>query len=490
MKKHVLTLLAVISISAVYAQLPSKKWEGIFKNTTGATYFEDIDLTRDGNYVAAGYTSGSLAKALAVKINADGEEIWKKDYAGNTRSQFNSVATMKDGNIAAVGITFRSGYSDNNVYVVKINPDNGEVIWEKSFGGTSQEYAFSVSAVADGGIIVGGATSSTDGDISGALGNLDAWVLKLDTNGELEWSKILGGENNDQVNKIEETSDHGFILTGYKSPCCHYYADKSLNTDIYVAKLSATGAVEWDKIISGSSYEIGKDIIQTSDGGYLLGAEVWSNDGDFNYNAGVYDTWAIKLETDGTIEWKKWVTGSSNGDYATGVAEVSDGYFIAGYTIDNYTLDRLTTISKYNLDGTFNKSVTVADSAYSSVTRIKAIPSGSFVYAGRMGKNNSSAQAYVAKYGEDNPPVMIATSITNATTHDNPVTVYPNPASDVLHVSLTNPSEIKITDLLGETILIQKGIAGNNVINISHIHAGLYTLHTENGPAKKVLIAQ
>ncbi len=488
MKKYLLTLLAAISISSVYAQFPSKKWEGIYKNTSGYTHFEDVDLTQDGNYVAVGYTTETFAKAFVVKINAEGEEIWRKDYAVSNISYFRSVATMKDGNIAAVGNIRHSG--DNNFYIVKINSENGDVIWEKSFGGTSGDNAHSVSAVSDGGIIVGGETASTDGDISGALGNLDGWVIKVDADGDLEWSKIVGDGNNDMVYKIIETSDHGFILTGQKSPCCHFYADKSLYTDVYVVKLSSTGSIEWDKTLSGSNYEIGRDIISTSDGGYLLAAESWSSDGDFNANAGYYDTWLIKLETDGDIEWKKRVVASVNGDYATGVAEVSDGYFMTGYTINNYTLNRLTTISKYNLDGTFNESKTISDSAYCSPTRIKAIPSGSFVYVGRKGKDYTFSQAYIAKYGEDNPPVNTATSVSDAILNENVLAVYPNPASELLNVSLTNPSEIKINNLLGETVLTQKGTTGNNQINVSHISPGLYTLSTGSGLTQKVLIEQ
>jgi hypothetical protein len=486
MNRYLLTLLSCITFSLGYSQFPAKKWDSLITSASGKVYLEDVAITNDGNYVAAGYDLTNPTKAFVVKMSADGEELWRKVYDGNYRSQFFSITILKDGKIVAAGQTYSNGSNDNDFYIVKLNPSNGDIIWEETFGGTGEDYAYSVNAVSDGGLIVGGTTNSTNGDITTTYGNFDAWILKLNTNGELLWSKSLGGENNDEVKKIQETSDNGFILTGQKSPCCHYYADKSFNTDIYVAKLSSTGAVEWEKLISGNNYEMGKDIIETSDGGYLLGADVRSYDGDFEYNAGIYDAYIIKLDAEGDIEWKKY-RATSDGDYVTGVAEVSDGYFMLSHTIDSYNPNTNSVVSKYTLEGNFVQSITVSDSLYSPSAALKAIPTGSFIYVGRSG-NIYKAYGYIAKYGDDNPAVI--TSTLSKATINEALRVYPNPATSNLNVPLTTPSSIRVVNIMGETVFTVNGESGTNIIQTSSLTPGIYQIITDNGPAQKVVIGQ
>ncbi len=183
-----------------------------------------------------------------MKVDINGDTLWRKDYSGsNSSSVFYSIATAKDGNIIAAGGTYIirdlsiSSKGGSDLYVVKVNSINGEILWQSLYGGSKEDYATSVSATSDGGCILGGYTNSNDGDITGAKGYEDAWILKLDADGEVEWSIILGDTKGDRVTKVRETSFSGFIFIGYKSPTDNFYADPYYATNMYVAKLDQSG---------------------------------------------------------------------------------------------------------------------------------------------------------------------------------------------------------------------------------------------------------
>jgi len=488
--------MAVVAGHLCFGQIPDLNWDRYYAQPQ--QNFEAVDLTHDGKYIIGGSSKGQYTKnAMIMKVDTNGDTLWRKDYSGsNSSSVFYSIASAKDGNIFAAGsssvirdldINSKGG---NDLYVAKVSSTNGEILWQKLYGGSNEDYGFSVSATSDGGCIVGGLTNSFDGDITGAKGSEDAWILKLDAEGELEWSIVTGDTKGDRVTKIRETSDKGFICTGYQSPTDNYYADPYYATNMWVAKLSQSGEILWEKILEGNNYDKGKDIQETSDNGFILCGESNSNGGDFNYTTGQYDMWIIKMDENGEVQWKNRY-GSADGDYPFAVGETSEGYVMIGHSIGSYTLDYWVTILTYDKeDGTNTKWKFVSDSSYCTVTDMKIIPSNSFVYVGGKGGSYSKAQAYFAKYGEDNPPIVATTSINPQQNSGYISSIYPNPAVDELTIILSQKSELSIVNLLGEVVYTEKGETGLNKVSLTRFSPGIYYVTTGTGKAQKFVISQ
>lgn len=253
--------------------------------------------------------------------------------------------------------------------------------WQASLGGTWWDQASEMVATSDGGFIAAGITSSQDGDVSGHHGDVDIWVVKMDSNGGLQWSKCLGGSQGEGCGGIEETSDGGYIVLGSTSSndgdvsASSGFGDmwfvKLSNTGtiqweeaigtgipifvsgysvhqlddggfvgvgqtgtghILVTKLSSTGALEWNLSLVGNSNESPSDIIQASNGDLLLVGHTGSNDSTFPGNHGSLDIFVTRISSLGNVLWTKLYGGS---DYDNGYRiekRSLGGYNVLGWT--------------------------------------------------------------------------------------------------------------------------------------------------------------
>lgn len=208
-----------------------------------------------------------------------------------------------------------------------------DIEWSYKFGGSGTDYWPDVAATADGGSIFAGQSNSQDGNITDPIGGYDIVLLKQDADGEIEWQKNLGGTQNEASGRVRQTSDGGFILTGTtKSNDNDVSGLHGTYYDMWVAKLSGSGGIEWQTCLGGSHTEDGMDIRQTSDGGYIVAGNTRSTDGDVTDRVGgTYDAWVVKLNSTGGIEWQTCVGRDGEGEMANSVVQASDGdYIIAG----------------------------------------------------------------------------------------------------------------------------------------------------------------
>jgi hypothetical protein len=207
--------------------------------------------------------------------------------------------------------------------------------WQKCLGGSLQDLAFSIQHTSDGGYIVAGNTGSNDGDVSGNHGPHDIWVVKLDSTGDLQWQKCLGGSVTDLGRCIQQTSDGGYIVAGYTSSIDGDVSGNHGSTDYWVVKLSATGDLQWQKCLGGTYYDYAHAIQQTTDGGFIVAGYTNSNDGDVSGNHASDDYWVVKLSGTGELQWQKCLGGYDD-DEARAIQQTTDGgYIVAGYTKSN-----------------------------------------------------------------------------------------------------------------------------------------------------------
>lgn len=311
--------------------------------------FDAIELSTDG-YVAVGYTrsaGGDVSNYIGgsfdfwvVKLDFDGELVWEKTFGGSSTEIAHSVAEAIDGSgyvIAGYSSSSNGDLTGNNgnndYWIIKVDPD-GNLLWQKNYGGSSLDRAEEVIATSDGGYIINGRTASGNIDVVGYNGGNDFWVIKLDANGNLEWQHPLGGSSTELGYGITETSDGGYAACGYSRSTNGDVSTNNGGTDFWIVKLSSTGSIQWESSYGGTSTDIAYGIGQDDDGNYLVGGITRSNNtGDVTgFNGGTDDFWGIKLNSTGGLIWQKTV-GGSNRDIALGARSDRDGnLLIQGYS--------------------------------------------------------------------------------------------------------------------------------------------------------------
>jgi len=331
-----------------------------WQKTLGGSGYDvavSIQQTSDGGYIVAGFTSSNDGNvsgnhggedAWIVKLDGNGNIQWQKALGGSDGDRAHSIQQTSDGGYIVAGYTesndgdvsgWHEGYDDGgnplpDYWVVKLD-GNGNIQWQKALGGSEGDEALSIQQTSDGGYIVAGETYSNNGNVSGNHGGEDAWIVKLDRDGNIQWQKSLGGSNDDWAKSIQQTSDGGYIVAGRTKSNDGDVSENHGGKDAWIVKLDSSGNIEWQKALGGSSYDVALSIQQTSDGGYIVAGYTESNDGDVSENHGWYDCWIVKLDKDGNIEWQKSLGGSKE-DIALSIQQTSDGgYIVAGYTESN-----------------------------------------------------------------------------------------------------------------------------------------------------------
>ncbi|TKK65547.1 hypothetical protein FC093_19715 [Ilyomonas limi] len=205
-------------------------------------------------------------------------------------------------------------------------------------GGNEDDQFSSMYLTKDGGLIVNGTSNSniSDQKTQNSRGNGDYWIVKLDSAGNIQWDKTIGGTDYDGLTDLQQTSDGGYILGGLSYS--NKSGDKTENrkskdsySDYWIVKLDAAGSIEWDKAFGGTQTDFFESLQQTADGGYILGGASFSNKShEKSQNSrGLIDYWIIKLDVAGNIQWDKTI-GGNNTDFLRTLQQTSDGGYILG----------------------------------------------------------------------------------------------------------------------------------------------------------------
>jgi hypothetical protein len=322
--------------------------------------------TPDGGYVMFGDTysndgdvgcnHSSNGDWWLVKTDSLGNILWTRCYGGTHKETASQLIYANEGGYVMTGKTgsVDGDISHNNgqydVWVVKVDWE-GELVWERTFGGSRFDWANGIGLTTDGGYIIGAGTGSSNGDVN-CFDSLPsdwskAWVLKLDSEGQLQWQNCYGGYYSDVVVDILQTSDGGYVFLGQISSgdgdidCFHGTPGNSNTQDMWVVKLDVTGEMEWNRCLGGSNFDVPRFIRPMDDGGYLIGGNTTSRNGDVNCNQSLPGTHTVilyKLTTQGEIEWTKCL-GSQVDNSLFSIHIYSDYHFLLGATTRTNGID-------------------------------------------------------------------------------------------------------------------------------------------------------
>lgn len=271
--------------------------------------------------------------AWVIKLNSAGNLQWQKALGGTKSDAAGSIAKTNDGGfiIAGSSSSFDGDLTNNfgitDVWVVKLDA-TGNILWQQSYGGNANDIAESIRQTTDGGYIIGGVTESSSFNVVAPSSNPDYLVMKIDANGQLLWRKTFGGSNIDMAEAVVETPDAGFAIVGTTFSNDNDVTGYKGNGDIWLLKLNANGDLLWQKTLGGNAGEYGTDIINTQDGGLAITGRTNSSNGDVTQNFGGQDAWIAKLSSTGSVIWQRSI-GNTMNQVAKSIIEDTDGSFVA-----------------------------------------------------------------------------------------------------------------------------------------------------------------
>jgi hypothetical protein len=279
---------------------------------SGDNWGYSVQQTSDGGYVVMGSTSSYGAGNLdvwLVKTDASGNKVWDKTLGGIDYEEGNWVQQTSDGGYIIAGWTDSYGAGHEDVWLVKTDA-SGNRVWDKTFGGVSWDEGFSVQQTSDGGyIVVGLTTPESDG------GFADAWLIRTDALGNKVWDRTFGWILNDYGYSVQQTSDGGYVILGVTED------NGSGGHGIWLIKTDTSGNKVWDKTFGETSLDEGRQVQQTSDGGYIITG-----------TAGGHNVWLIRTDADGNEVWDRTFGGTREDNGYSGQRTSDGGYVVAGYT--------------------------------------------------------------------------------------------------------------------------------------------------------------
>ena len=246
-----------------------------------------------------------------IKTDFQGNEDWNQTFGGGNYDRGNSVQQTNDGGYIITGEISSSGNGSSDVLLIKTD-HKGNKEWEHTFGGVDYDRGYSVQQTRDGGFIIAGSTRSNGDSYD------DLWLIKADSQGNEEWNRTFGGGYIDIGHFVYETTDNGYVITGYTQS----YGNGS--RDLWLIKTDSQGNEEWNETFGDSFVDFGKSVQQTIDGGYII---TGSKGTDYHS-----DIWLIKTDAQGNKEWNQ-LFGGVDYDFGNFVCQTNDnGYIITGHT--------------------------------------------------------------------------------------------------------------------------------------------------------------
>ncbi|WP_179344497.1 autotransporter outer membrane beta-barrel domain-containing protein [Winogradskyella ursingii] len=308
-----------------------------------------IIQTNDGGYAVLGTSNSNdndvsgnsgMQDFWLAKLDVSGNLVWQTSYGYQGSDTGTSVIQTNDQGFLILGVldvtasggegnTQRnnSRHAGGDYWALKLDA-SGNIEWSKYFGGNFTDSPQAAVQTIDNEFIIVGGSDSEDTDISGNIGSYDFWVIKISSTGDLIWEKSYGGDQIDEAWAIVKEEDGNFVIAGDTRSSTNDVGNNQGAADIWLIKISPNGDLIWENTIGGTSFDVSRALVKTTDNGFLLAGSSRSSDKDVSENQGQNDAWIVKVNANGNLLWEKNV-GGSDIDFLYGIAQLNDDSIIA-----------------------------------------------------------------------------------------------------------------------------------------------------------------
>ena len=471
-KLHIFLSILIFVYGKTNAQ--SVKFEKIFGGND-YDYAYSVTQTFDRGYVVAGSTSSQgygSTDAYVLKTDSLGNVLWQRYFGGINIDRFYSVTETPDSGLVMAGYTNSLGAGGYDMLVVKTNK-LGVVEWEKYYGGSNWDFAYSICSTNDGGYAIAGGTYTF------GKGNEDFYLVKVDALGDTLWTKTYGGNNEDEAKSIKQTSDGGLIIAG------HTKSFGDIESDFYIVKTNDMGDTTWTYTYHGAQADYAYDVIEDNTGSFLVAGKSKS------IGNGNFDGLIIKISSAGIAEIMPPYCGDN-----TGGAD-DDGFHsiclnqysrmaVVGYTYSfgwGFGTDDITMYVTNPYNGYQYRSF--GGNRKETGHCVKNTHDGGYIICGNSSSySNNFEHMYLIKTDSNGVSSgnisSVNTFISSKINPKETVKIYPNPANDYFNIDLysTNNSfsSIEITSITGQVVQVIDINNANDILQVStqDIENGIY----------------
>jgi hypothetical protein len=364
--------------------------------TAGMDYAHDIVATDDGGFVIAGHTDNNPAivrDAILAKVDGSGNVVWQDLYGGYSFAWANAITATNDGGFVVAGQIAALEDPPGDAHVFKV-ADDGAVLWQKRVGGDGWDYAADIVTTSDDGYIVAGNTEPLD-----VTTDRNILLFKVDDDGNLIWQKTYGNNHYAWANALTPTSDGDLIVVGHIAEVWDW------EHQFYILRINADGNLIYEKMVYTEIGESCQDIVPTNDNGFVIlgrashfDETLWGDQFDPDIWADQFDIYLMKIDASANIVWEKTIdVGDEDIPYC--IATMPDGGFaISGRTYDyDDGLPWYTHVVRTTDNGTvlWKKSFVFEDQIYGDA--VTACSDGGIAVAGRVYLPESGYDAFVMK---------------------------------------------------------------------------------------------
>ena len=468
-----------------------------WQKSLGGSYVDNgiVKKVSDGGFIVGGNTSSidhdvsvnhGMQDMWAVKLDTEGEIEWEITLGGSDMEFFTDIIETSDHGFVVTGTTESSdgdisGYhGETDILIVKLS-SSGEIEWKKTIGGSEDDVPQQILSLNSGFTILA-RTTSNDGDITWDIEYDDTWLISFNLSGDIIWDKVYEDSLNSRPLYFDVTSDGGYIISavGYNNS----------NNGFHVIKANATGDMIWDALLEGSGEELAI-VKELTDGSYILSGESDSTDGDFTANNGGSDLWVAKLSSTGQVEWSN-LYGSTEGEYIPSdflfvnrdnILSTDDGGFIVRGSTNNTEIGFMDILLiKINSVGELIWEKTLGGAKHDQSDNLFLTSDGKMVLAGMM--EEAPGDTYDLYGNNDIMFLKLEVENLNVAMFDkHDMKIFPNPAITNLSFQLPNNSitgTLIITNTLGEKIMEADAV---NTIDVSNFASGIYFVEVIIGHA-------
>ncbi|MGJ8665533.1 MAG: hypothetical protein ACSHW7_04145 [Patiriisocius sp.] len=254
----------------------------------------------DGNGSNRGALHG-VGEFWGILLDNTGTTLWRRYFGGSNNDRSYDALETADGGILMVGSSesndfdITDGKGSYDFWAVRLTP-TGDIVWAKSFGGSEIDNGYALTMTTDGNYMMVGDTRSSDFDVTNPKGNADAWVIKFDDNGNIIWQKTYGGPEFDSARSVTKGQNGTYIISGNTRSSSGDVTGGAGQNDAWVFVIDESGAIQFQKTIGGTSLDFAEGAIQTQNNEIIFVGNTESNDADISENKGIKDALIIKIK--------------------------------------------------------------------------------------------------------------------------------------------------------------------------------------------------